>query len=79
MFGLETVVQGCAIDGITKSEARCMIYLGWKHLPGIHDSMGIEQLLDLFHPFDARLILTVSQRTCLRVPNTVFSGDGSIV
>lgn len=41
--------------------------------------MGIEQLLNLFHPFDARLILTVSQRTCLRVPNTVFSGDGSIV
>ena len=63
----------CVTGGIA------IAYLVREHLPGIHYPVGVEQFLDLFHPFDARLILAVSQRVCLRVPDTMFGGDGPFV
>ena len=63
----------------TDIEVTCTTFLLWKHLPGVHDPVRIEQFLDLFHPFDARLILTIFQRACFRVSDTMFSRDGPIV
>ena len=55
------------------------MFLVLEHLPGVHDPVGVEQFLDLFHPLDARLILAVSQRASFGIPDTVFSRDGSVV
>ena len=68
-----------ATDGTPTSGAKCPMFLVWEHLPGVHNPVGIEQFLDLFHPFDARLVLAVSQRTSFGVSDTMFSRDGSVV
>lgn len=55
------------------------VLLLWKHFPWVHNSVGVEQSLDLFHPFDARSILAISQCIRFGVPDTMFSGDRSVV
>ena len=54
-------------------------FLVREHLPRVHDPVGVEQFLDLSHPLDARLILTVSQRARFGVPDAMFGRNGSII
>ena len=47
-------------------------YMSWKDLPRVHDTVGIEQRLDLLHPRDTRVILRVFQGVSFHGTNTVF-------
>jgi hypothetical protein len=55
------------------------VLLLWKHLPWIHNPVGVEQFLDLFHPFDARSILAISQCVRFGVSDPMFCRDRSVV
>ena len=50
-----------------------------KHLPRVHDPVGVEQFLDLLHQLDARLIFAISQCAWFCVPDAMFGRDGSVV